>query len=68
MSDTVNHPPHYGGDTTYETIVGNTRYRQARKEAGNVAGDPPLDTTVTFIVEYMLREGIVDEMRRQPSG
>jgi thioester reductase-like protein len=46
----------------------NTRYRQARKEAGNVVGDPPLDTTVTFIVEYMLREGIVDEVRRQPSG
>ena len=20
MSDPVNHPPHYGGDTTYETI------------------------------------------------
>jgi len=20
MSDTVNHPPHYGGDTTYEAI------------------------------------------------
>ena len=41
----------------------NKRYRQARDEAGNVAGDPPLDTTVTFIVEYMLREGLVDEAR-----
>ena len=44
---------------------GNTRYRQAREEAGNVAGDPRLDTTVTFMVEYMLREGIVDKAGRQ---
>jgi thioester reductase-like protein len=46
----------------------NTRYRQAREEACNAASDPSLDTTVTFIVEYMLREGIVDEVRRQPAG
>jgi len=46
----------------------NKRYRQAREEAGNGAGAPPLDATVTFIVEYMRREGIAGEAQSRRSG
>jgi hypothetical protein len=46
----------------------NARYRQARDDAGHRAGDPPLDTIVTFIVEYMLREGIVDQAPPRRAG
>jgi len=39
----------------------NEQYRRARRASGGVDGDPPLDTTVSLIVEYMRRDGLLDE-------
>jgi hypothetical protein len=37
----------------------NDMYRKAREQSGGRV-DPSLDDTVTYIVEYMLREGIIE--------
>lgn len=45
----------------------NELYRAARS-AGQGESDPPLDAVVTFIVEYMKREGLIDDEARSQTG
>jgi thioester reductase-like protein len=45
----------------------NELYRAARS-AGQGESDPPLDAVVTFIVEYMKREGLIDDEARSQAG
>jgi len=44
----------------------NDRYRAIRDAAPGGVGDPPLDAIVTFIVEYMRREGLIDAAPGRP--
>jgi thioester reductase-like protein len=37
----------------------NDGFRRERERAGGAGGEPPLDETVTFIMEHMLSEGII---------
>lgn len=37
----------------------NDRYREARQLAGNAGGDPALRDTVSYLMAYMVREGLI---------
>ena len=37
----------------------NDRYRETRQLAGNSCGEPRLKDTVSYLMAYMLREGII---------
>ncbi|KAF0243803.1 MAG: AMP-binding [Planctomycetota bacterium] len=42
----------------------NEEYRRARSATGKAQPDPSLDQTVSYIVEFMLKEGIIPERAR----
>lgn len=43
---------------------GNAEYRHARAATGHARPDPTLDQTVSYLVEFMLREGIIPARTR----
>jgi hypothetical protein len=37
----------------------NNRYREAKRLSGNCWGDPSLKDTISYLITYMLRDGII---------